>query len=216
MHTRTDIFRITTTRANSEPGYWENGFKNQRVLAYGIRKMKISELLQHSTRRSFSAVPEMNALTEFDALIEASIIKMHFDYVLRTVWYIIDCKGALEIRAGNTALLAIHDIERFSWRNQVERSPRLNWTILDWRPIASPSNWQLNAMTLPSGDLELVGKSAEFFVGDVPGCDDAPPDFTTSTDQEIFEGLADWSSEFEPIYASFYPSNDYDAPLPPR
>jgi hypothetical protein len=48
-----------------------------------------------------------------------------------------------------------------------------------------------------------MGSGAEFYVGDVPGGDEAPPDFTSATDDEIRVGLAQWSSSFAPIRASF-------------
>jgi hypothetical protein len=40
-------------------------------------------------------------------------------------------------------------------------------------------------------------------VGDIPGGDNAPPDFMTATEEEMRAGLAGWSSEFRPINASF-------------
>jgi len=36
-----------------------------------------------------------------------------------------------------------------------------------------------------------------------PGRDDAPPDFTSATDEEVRAGMAQWTSDFEVVHATF-------------
>jgi hypothetical protein len=53
--------------------------------------------------------------------------------------------------------------------------------------------WRLNAMAT----------SAEFFVGDIPGLPEAPPDFTEDDDATVAAGMPAWSSPFHPSWATF-------------
>ena len=56
-----------------------------------------------------------------------------------------------------------------------------------------------------SGSLFVPGGqgSAEFFVRNVPGCDEAPPNYTEADDATIRAGLPSWTSTFEPVHAVF-------------
>lgn len=55
-----------------------------------------------------------------------------------------------------------------------------------------------------SCSLALTAERAQFWVGNVPGCDDAPPDYLDDDDATIRAGLASWLSEFEPAYATSF------------
>jgi len=55
----------------------------------------------------------------------------------------------------------------------------------------------------PTTMVRAVGSAGEFSVGDVPGCDDAPPNFLTASDEEVRAGMQGWDSTFEPVHASF-------------
>jgi hypothetical protein len=42
--------------------------------------------------------------------------------------------------------------------------------------------------------------------GDVPGCDEGPPDYTEADDETIAAGFPQWKSTFEPVHAVFLDS----------
>jgi hypothetical protein len=63
--------------------------------------------------------------------------------------------------------------------------------------------WSFSLAFVPSARMELEADSVEFFVGNVPGCDEAPPDYTEADDATIRAGLPSWSSTFEPVHAVF-------------
>ncbi|MEU6155675.1 hypothetical protein ABZ816_37390 [Actinosynnema sp. NPDC047251] len=67
----------------------------------------------------------------------------------------------------------------------------------------SDCGWTFQLDLLRSGELFVSGVSAEFWVGDVPGCDEAPPDFCTDPEATIRAALASWNSPFEPVHARF-------------
>ena len=165
--------------------------------------MIIEELLRDSDRRRFAATPEADALRDEDALQEAYLLGSRFDAVRSIEWLLFDCRGALQIEMGNTAVIAVHGVESIRWAGEARTSARTQWSVVGWSPAVHAGRWSLAAAMVPSCRLEIVGRGAEFYVGDVPGCDDAPPDFLDATDEELRTGLAGWSSEFDPVHASF-------------
>lgn len=143
-----------------------------------VGRVRIEDLLQDAGRREFAAVPEADALTDEGALQEAALVGLQVDAVCARAWLLFDCRGASQIEMGNTA-------------------------VVDWSPVSGPDGWHVEIARVPSSRLSVSGAEAEFFVGDVPGGDEPPPDFLDATDEEIRSGLPGWSSDFEPVHASF-------------
>lgn len=164
--------------------------------------MNIQEMLDDSARRQFAAQPEADALVEADALQEAQLLDMHVDVLRSTAYLLFDCRGALQIEMGNTAIIVARSLERISWTGS-PRGPLTAWSVVSWEPRPEPGTWALSAALSPLARLELSAATAEFYVGDVPGCDGAPPDFTEADDETVRNGIASWKSAFEPIHATF-------------
>lgn len=165
--------------------------------------MRIEDLLRDPRRREFAARPEADALCEPNALVEAYLVGVHSHAVLGEAWLLFDCRGALQIEMGNTAIIAVHGLRSLTWRSEPRPVERTQWTILSWSPNLTEQGWKATAGTSPAGQLEIWGERAEFYVGDIPGGDDAPPDFGDASDDEIRAGLVDLSSEFRAVHASF-------------
>lgn len=55
----------------------------------------------------------------------------------------------------------------------------------------------------PGAQLSLLAESATFFVGDVPGLTEAPPDYTDLDRATLGHKVAGWNSSFKPISAVF-------------
>jgi hypothetical protein len=164
--------------------------------------MRIDELLDDPRRREQAAMPEADALTETDALQEAQLLDVRLDALRSTVWLLFDCRGALQIQMGNTAVIVAYGLHRLSWVGQ-PRGRLTAWTVVRSTPVARDGVWSLSLGFVPSGGLELEADSSEFFVGNVPGCDEAPPNYTEKDDATIRAGLPGWTSTFEPVHAVF-------------
>jgi hypothetical protein len=164
--------------------------------------MRIEELLVDPRRREHAAMPEADALTEVDALQEAQLLDVRLDALRSTVWLLFDCRGALQIEMGNTAVIVAYGLHRFSWVAQ-PRGRLTAWTVVSSEPVARGGVWSLSLAFVPSARLELEADSAEFFVGNVPGGDEAPPNYMEADDATIRAGLQSWTSTFEPVHAVF-------------
>jgi hypothetical protein len=164
--------------------------------------MRLEELLVDPHRREHAAMPEADALTQSHALQEAQLLDVRLDALRSTVWLLFDCRGALQIEMGNTAVIVAHGLRRLSWVAQ-PRGRLTAWTVVSSEPVARGGMWSLSLGFVPSARMELEADSAEFFVGNVPGCDEAPPNYTEADDATIRAGLPSWTSTFEPIHAVF-------------
>jgi hypothetical protein len=164
--------------------------------------MTIEELLTDPRRREMAVAPEADALVEAGTLQEAALLEVRLNMVNSSVWLLFDCRGALQIEMGNTAVVVVRSLHSLRWSGD-SRGLRTWRAVLGWTPRTVDRRLSLTADVSPGGLLEVVGMAGEFYVGDVPGCDEAPPDFEAATDAEVRAGLAQWSSAFEPVHASF-------------
>ena len=164
--------------------------------------MIIEDLLRWDGRWSLAAMPEADALTDCDALLEAALIDVKMDATTSSVWLLLDCRGAVELEMGNTAVVAISGVTQFQWRTEL-RAQRSWRAVMGWRPERSGSGFSCTAELTSGSSIHVSGSAAEFYVGDIPGGDEPPPDFTVATDAEIRAGLASWTSEFRVVHASF-------------
>jgi hypothetical protein len=165
--------------------------------------MRLRELIVDPARRQFAAAPEIDALTEKDALQEAHLQDVRAEIVSGTAWLLFDCRGALSIEAGNTAVIVATGVSELTWHADRRPTRWSAWPIMTSVPAIVDGRWSISINTLFGGGLSLTADAAEFWVGSVPGCDEAPPDFVADDDATIRAGLASWESEFVPVHAVF-------------
>ena len=164
--------------------------------------MIIEDLLSWSQRRTLAAAPESDALVEPDALLEAALVDVRLDATVSSVWLLFDCRGAVHLQAGNTAVVVVRGVTSLLWH--VDSGPGRTWhAVMGWRPSLVAGVFSCDVELAPEARLQVSGTAAEFFVGDIPGGDDPPPNFVSATDEEIRAGMAHWTSEFEVVHASF-------------
>jgi hypothetical protein len=181
--------------------------------------MKLRDLLTDPNRRRFAAQPEMDALMdalrESDALQEAQLQDVRFEVVSGTLWVLFDCRGALQIEEGNTAVVVARGVSALHWHGPPYDHWRA-WPVVESVIGVHGRDWSLSLSLLSDARLAVTARAAEFWVGDAPGCDEAPPDFTADDDVTIRNGLASWESEFQPSYSVFLDSDDSDAAVRSR
>jgi hypothetical protein len=164
--------------------------------------MNITELLTTPTRWDHLEPVQMNALTETDTLIEAALLEVSVNAMSGDAWLLFDCRGAFQLPSGNVAVVVVRDVSELSWTN----APRGGWNwnaVMSWEPQAHPAGLAITAGLLSDKDLRIVGSGGEFYLGNVPGGDAPPPDFTRASDEEIRRGLASWSSDIDVVGASY-------------
>jgi len=163
--------------------------------------MRIEDLLIWPGRKSLGGQPESDALREEDALLEAALVDVRIDAINSTAWLLFDLKGAINLEIGNTAVVAVHGVTDLQWESD-PKGGRSWCSVMSWMPEVVQGMFVIRAQMLFGPLLQVRGKEAEFYVGDVPGGDDAPPNFSSASDKEVREGMVQWPSEFESISTS--------------
>jgi hypothetical protein len=164
--------------------------------------VSIQELLLDPGRRVHAAQPEMDALTENDALQEAQLVDVRFEALTGTAWLLFDCRQAIQLRMPNTAVLVVKGVRRLEWSGE-SRGARTAWNVVGSDPEALKGTFVLRLAFFPDAVLEIEGLAAEFFVGVVRGLGDAPPDFAEDDERTITSNMPSWESTFEPTHATF-------------
>jgi hypothetical protein len=150
----------------------------------------------------FAAQPEMDPLTETDALQEAQLLGIRFDAVRSTVGLLFELRLALQLRAANTGVLVAHGVRQLAWTASARMTVRTAWNVVASTPRCADRLFQLSLWTSPDGELGLTAESAVFYVGDVAGLDEIP-DYIDDDDATIRDRIAGWHSTFTPVHAVF-------------
>ncbi|WP_236787662.1 hypothetical protein [Amycolatopsis sp. GM8] len=165
----------------------------------------IGDLLWPDPRlRRFGSKPEMDPLTEDDALQEAQLLDVRFDALRSTVGLLFELRLALQLREGNTGVLVAQGVRELSWTASPRSTARTAWTVGGSTPRNEDRLFglELGMWPAPGARLKLVAESAAFLTGNVPGLDQIP-DYIEDDEATIRAGLAGWHSEFVPVHAVF-------------
>lgn len=152
--------------------------------------------------------PEMDPLTEVDALQEAQLLDVRVHALSSTVGLLFEMRTALQLRAGNAAVLAAHGAIEFTWSAESRLTSRTAWNVVGSEPAVDGSTFSLELDFWPSSLLNVVATSAAFYVIEVPGLGESPPNYLTDDEVRFRAGLPSWDSQFSPIQTVFFdPSN---------
>lgn len=168
--------------------------------------MKIDDLLlPDPALREYASLPEMDPLTEDDALQEAQVLDVRFDALTGVVGILFELRQALQLQEANTGVLIAYGVRELTWSGLRRDVPLTAWSIGSSVPSAKDQFFGLSLVLWPhpGAQLTLSAESAAFFVGDVPGLPEAPPDYTVGDRREIAAEVAGWNSVFEPVSAVF-------------
>lgn len=164
--------------------------------------MTLRDLLADVPPRGLVGSPEMDPLTEKDALQEARLNEVLMDVVNMRVGLLFDLRGALALRMAYTGLLVLVGVEHFSWSSEQRSTIRTAWNVVGSVPTNEEGVVNLRLYFFPDAEMTVVARSAAFYAGDVPGLPGTPPDFAAS-DEEVAAGMASMDSPFVPTQATF-------------
>ncbi len=164
--------------------------------------MRLRDLLTRGVGGALVGSPEMDPLTEKDALQEALLTEVIFDAVNNRAGLLFDLRGALQLRMAYTGLLVLGEVESFSWKSERWPAARTAWNVVGSLPVNGGGVINLSLSFFPDADLTVAARRGAFYAGDVPGLPDAPPDLAGS-DDEVAAAMATMDSQFEPTQTTF-------------
>jgi hypothetical protein len=163
--------------------------------------MRIADLLA-TTDRSFASIPEMDPLTEENALQEAALLAIAADSMSSSVGVLLDLRLALQLRSGNVGLLVVRQVDHLVWSDSAPASRK--WHVVgESVPENQNGNTRIRLGLISGATFSISGRTSEFYVGTVPFIQDAPPDLTSSDRTHIAAQLPNWESPIQPIHATF-------------
>jgi len=164
----------------------------------------IEEFLRSPSRFGILTAPDMDPLAEAHALDEAFLLDIRFDAIRSTAWCIFDIRGALELQAGNTALLVATGVNYLRWDARTPIGKRTAWTIMEWNATVASNRIKMWGGLEPWCDFEIAADRAEFYVGDVPSADAPAPEMAYANESTMIAGFANFSSQFNPVQSSMF------------
>jgi hypothetical protein len=165
--------------------------------------------------RQFPLKPEMDPLTEPDALREAQLLDAQFDVLRSTAGLLFEMRCAEQLRDCDAAVLILRGVRKFSWDGYTDGKPPQAWWIVSSIVTSSDGIFglELDMSFNPGAHLTLQSEHAEFYAMRVPGLGEIP-DYGEDDDSTIRAQLPSWRSEFEPTGITFFEPRP-PAPSPP-
>lgn len=210
-----ELFWIDTTPAGQRLGeaVWVREADAPRPLQslrpHGATAMTIGEFGRGPWRREYESQPEMDPLTEDDALVDAQVLDLRLDALCGRVAVLFELRLALELREGNTGLLIADGVTAVGWDAAPRDTARTAWNVVGSVVRSTSGLLEMRLGTLPQAELLVRAKGAAFYSGDVPGLAEIP-DYGEAPDSELGARLARWESSFRPLHAVFYGSDPSD------
>lgn len=157
-----------------------------------------------ASARKYAGLPEMDPLTEQDALQEAQLLDVRLDAVRGQLGILFELRTALQLREPNTGVLVARGVRQFEWNAPPRATVRTAWSVGGSRVDNRGGLFRLDLGLWPGpgAGLALTAESALFMSGDVQGLSEVPPDYTED-DASASEQVASWGSVFSPSAAVF-------------
>lgn len=166
-----------------------------------MSEQTIAQLWRSVAGHDDLAPAESDPFTEEDALDEAQVLDVRVDAVNGLVGVLLELRLAMGFTDGDTALLVLRDVESFSWRAE----PAAGRRVREVSGVAVDRSGGRVRLSLELGRgqaLTCAGSSAQFYVLEVEGLDEAPPDYTGDDEDVVQEGLAQWHSPCRVLQAA--------------
>lgn len=133
-----------------------------------------------------------------DALVGSQITRILVDVLGGTVGVLLELGQSTRLR-GTTALLRVTGVEQQSWRCTPMADEFTAWSITGMTVQQRDDEFHLVIDCFPVGALLVVGAAADFTLLQTAAPDVAPPDDHFDPRALIRFGIADESTEVEPI-----------------
>lgn len=160
--------------------------------------------------RRDATLPEMDPLTEEDALQEAQLLDVRLDAKAGVVGVLFELRTALQLREGNAGVLVASGLRDLVWERPRRDTTLTAWSVVSSVPRSRDGLFGLSLWFWPDARLRLTSEAAAFFVGQVPGLPEAPPDYHDRSLKEVANEVPQWGSTFVPLSAVYF---DADATM---
>ncbi|MFJ7996638.1 hypothetical protein ACIQ7D_05665 [Streptomyces sp. NPDC096310] len=145
-----------------------------------------------------------NPLRETDALQEAQLLDLRWHALSSTLGLLFELRTAMQFDVGTAAVLMVRGARECAWDASPAQSPLTAWNVVGSEPSRAAGSFGMTLSFYPRAGLRLAGESAEFYVVDVPGLGDTPPDYVEAASDisNLGQRLPSWASPFSPLWSA--------------
>ncbi|MER7080012.1 hypothetical protein [Saccharopolyspora kobensis] len=137
---------------------------------------------------------EVDPLREVDSLQEAQLLDSRVCHLTSTAALLFEMRTTLQFEVGNSALLVVRGLQSFEWKMLSKQVPIAALTVVSSVPEWSNGRVGVLFEFFPGAQLRVSGDLAEFYVLDVGGIGDVPPDYLSMDPKQLQGSLPSWSS----------------------
>lgn len=167
------------------------------------RPLNVIDLVALTDGRRFAGMPEMDAITDRDALQEADLVDVRLTAVGGWLAVLFDLRTSLQFRLANTAVLVMRGVQRVDLVLGESGEHRSAHYVMTSVPAVRGALFSVELVCLNGWRLSSAATAAEFYVGDVAGLPPTPPNFMEHDERVVQAGMPSFESEFEPGWATF-------------
>lgn len=154
-------------------------------------------LLEELAANAAPSPVEADPLRLREGLLEAQLIDVRFEPVVRRVTLLFDLRTALHFRRASVGVLVAREVMTISWLTPSVATDAVAPVVLTSTPRINNGSWSLDLELWQRGSMHIEASRAQFLTGTSSDLAVAPPDFTRSSPAEIARGLPSWETLFE-------------------
>jgi hypothetical protein len=145
---------------------------------------------------------EADPLRDVDALREAQLLDSRVYPLTATAALLIELRTSLQFDAGNSALLVVRGLRSFRWNSSAVPLPLMALSVMSSMPECSGDSFRTSIGFFPEAELIVLGDAADFYVLEVEGIGEVPPDYSDGSLTNVQNALPSWSSECSLLQSS--------------
>ncbi|WP_171172487.1 hypothetical protein [Streptomyces sp. I05A-00742] len=164
--------------------------------------ISINDLVHVRPRPGSFGSAEVDPLREADALQEAQLLDSRVCHLTSTAALLFEMRTSLQFEVGNSALLVVRGLRSFDWTSPKQQVPLAALTVVSSVTEQSGEPLRARFEFFPEARLVVAGDLAEFYVLEVQGIGEVPPDYSSVDLEKVQGALPSWSSACRLLQAS--------------
>ncbi|MFD8917650.1 hypothetical protein ACFV0Y_07510 [Streptomyces sp. NPDC059569] len=155
----------------------------------------IEDIFTRQDRYQPSEPIDRDPFTEDDALFDTQLLDCRVCPTTNRAALLFEMRTAEWFPKGNSAILVVHGLQSFRWDGAPTRRPLMAFSVQEYKPsVDADGGVRLGLGFFPDGDLTVAGDRADFYLLEVPGIPQAPPNYSEQNLGQVRDGLPGWDS----------------------
>ncbi|MEU3826596.1 hypothetical protein GT045_05625 [Streptomyces sp. SID486] len=151
------------------------------------------------TAQEYRRAPEAAAWDPFaqdDVLHDTQLLDARVCPTANRAALLFDMRTASYFPTGNAALVVVRGLQAFHWTGAAQSLPLMAFSVMSSRMSAvSGGGLRMDLEFFPDGEFSVSGERADFYLLEVRGISEAPPNYVDSRLDEVRHALPWWDGD---------------------